>query len=67
MISQLEGELGEVQSHYEAQLVSKDQQLTQKDQQLQQLIKASSQRHTQKQGLEVILVAIMILICIYCT
>ena len=41
----------EVQSHYEAQLVSKDQLLTQKDQQLQQHIKASSQRYSQKQGL----------------
>ena len=47
----MEGELREVQSHYEAQLVSKDQLLTQKDQQLQQHIKASSQRCSQKQGL----------------
>ena len=46
----MEGELGELQSHYEAQLVTKDELLTQKDQQLQQHIKTSSQRYSQKQG-----------------
>ena len=46
----MEGELGELQGHYEAQLVTKDELLTQKDQQLQQHIKTSSQRYSQKQG-----------------